>query len=204
MKNYNDIELEIGINVGEPDTDSSSWVSYTQDMRRNAIKDTEIDMLRKSIPAKIPKLHSLPTVPTISSNVLTLSPVYHELLELYYINSDSSEKYFIERNREWDKLQDTFNFSTINDPYWYLLGERKYQLRHSITSASDTNFRMICLKMPHSYDASFSWGTAYTEFDGYEETIINGASGRLLIKARQPELGGIFMGLYNEGIKSLQ
>ena len=203
MKTYDDIELEIGIKGGEPETDSDTWSKFTQSMRREAIKDTEVQMLMLANIAKVGKLRSKPTVPDISSDILTLSRLDYRLLELYYVTSAGKRINFDERDEEWEKMRDSYNFSTL-DPFYYMLGEKTYQLRHSITSPVSANYKQITIKMPQTYDASFDWGNTYSEFDGYEEVIINGATGRLLITSEEPEKASNFIAMFNEGIKLLQ
>ena len=108
MKNYDEIELEIGINCGEPVSDSDSWIKFTQSMRRNAIADTELAMFRKAHPAKLPKLQSKPINATdyITSNVLTLRDNLARVIELYHETTAGVQTYFTERNKAWDKLDD--------------------------------------------------------------------------------------------------
>ena len=202
MKNYDEIELEIGINCGEPVSDSDSWIKFTQSMRRNAIADTELAMFRKAHPAKLPKLQSKPINATdyITSNVLTLRDNLARVIELYHETTAGVQTYFTERNKAWDKLQDSVNFTTA-DPYFYLLGERQYKLQHSISSPNV--FYIIAQNFPQTYDASFDYGETYCEFEGLEEAIINGATGRLLLKVNQAEKAGIYLKLFQGSLNLL-
>jgi len=201
MKTYHEIELEIGINVGEPSTDSNRWTRYPQSMRRNAIVDTELEIFHKSNPLKLPKLKSIPLVATdyIASNILTLPESLKRIFDLYHETAAGVKLYFTERNEVWEKLQDGVNFTSA-DPFYYAYGDRKYRLRHSI--ASPNVFYIIAQKFPQTYDASFDF-SGYCEFEGHEETLINGATGKLLLKANQPEKAGLFVQLYQAGLNLL-
>jgi len=202
MKNYDDIELEIGINCGESVSDSNRWLKFTQTMRRNAIVDTELELFRKANPIKLPKLQSKPINATdyITNNILTLRDNLARIIELYHETTGGIQTYFTERSKEWDKLKDDINFTTT-DPYFYLLGERQYKLQYSITSPNV--FYIIAQIFPQTYDASFDFGNSYCEFEGFEESIINGATGRLLLKVNQAEKAGIYLTLFQNSLNLL-
>ena len=164
-------------------------------MRRNAIVDTELELFRKANPAKLPKLQSKPINATdyIVSNVLTLRDNLARIIDLYHETTAGVQTYFNERNKEWDKLQDGMNFATT-DPYFYLLGERQYKLQHVISSPNV--FYIIAQNFPQTYDPSFDFSDNYCEFEGFEEAIINGTTGKLLLKVNQAEKAGIYLNLY--------
>lgn len=201
MKTYSEIEIEIGINVGESSTDTARWTRYTQDMRRDAIADTEIEMFSKANPAKFPKLKSNPLLATdwIASNILTLPDNLYRLMEFYHSTTAGVKTYFTMRDDLWEKLQDSINFTTA-DPYLLPYGERQYQLRHSISSPNV--YYIIALKFPQTYDSSFDF-EGYSQFEGHEETIINGATGKLLLKSNQPEKADFYLKLYQAGLTLL-
>ena len=196
MKTYNDMELAVGINCGDTSTDSDNWLKYTQAMRREVIADAEMEIFRKADIGVFPKLLSEPLNATeyIKNNILTLPNEYSNLLELYHQTAAGVRTYLPLKDREWDRLQDGLNFSFAFDPYYFNYGERKFQLRHSITTVE--TFYMLAYKFPQTYDPAFDWGNAYTELEGYEEDIINGATGKLLLKVDQIDKAGVYLKLF--------
>ena len=136
----------------------------------------------------------------VNNDIFSLPNRAYRVLELYHESNSGLQTYFTERSKEWDKLQDGYNFTTT-DPYYFPYGDKNYKLRYALSPVN--KFYIIALLYPQTYDSAFDYGNSYTEFEGYEDLIINGASGKLLIKADQLEKATGFLTLYQNSLKLL-
>ena len=201
MQTYNEIEIAMGHHLDEPGSDSDEWEDFKQARRRTAIMATELDMAKTIDPLLLPKLLSPPINLTdmVSSDILTPPEDLAQLHSLWHDPASGRNVFFTGRDNEWHELQDGINFTNA-DPYYFMLGNKTFQLEHDISSPS---LYMKYIQFPQTHQASFDYGDQYTQFDGREEIIILGASARLLTEAKQFETAKGLYKLYYGNIKTI-